>query len=93
MESELKDRLVHQATQARERAYAPYSKFKVGAAVLGASGKIHTGCNVENAVYGATLCAERTAIAKAVSEGEEAVVAVAVVADSPVALHAAPVVK
>ena len=62
--------LVGQAIQARERAYAPYSRFPVGAALLTASGKTFMGCNVENASTGLTVCAERVAIWKAISEGE-----------------------
>ena len=62
--------LVAMAIEARERAYAPYSRFKVGAALLTTSGHVHTGCNIENVAYGPTVCAERTAIFKAVSEGE-----------------------
>ena len=64
------DELVRAAREARERAYVPYSGFRAGAAVLGRSGRIFTGCNVENASYGATICAERTAFVKAISEGE-----------------------
>ena len=71
------------AREARERAHAPYSKFKVGAALRSSAGEIVTGCNVENASYGLTLCAERVAVFKAVSEGILAFDAVAVVADSP----------
>ncbi len=70
--------LVRQALAARERAYAPYSGYAVGAAVLAGSGRIYTGCNVENAVYPLTTCAERTAVVKAVSEGERELVALAV---------------
>lgn len=73
--------LVEQAVAARRLAYAPYSKFPVGAALRTASGKVYTGCNVENASYGLTVCAERVAILKAVSEGETAFVALAVVTD------------
>ena len=67
------------AAQARQRAYAPYSHYAVGAALLAASGRAYTGCNVENAVYSLTLCAERVALFKAVSEGEHRFVAIAVV--------------
>lgn len=71
--------LVEQAQAAREHAYAPYSSYRVGAALLAASGQVYTGCNVENAVYSETICAERTAVAKAVSEGERDFAAIAVV--------------
>lgn len=67
------------ATEAREFAYAPYSNHRVGAALLGKSGKVYTGCNVENAAYTPTNCAERTAFFKAVSEGEREFLAIAVV--------------
>ena len=77
-----KDELVKAATEVRERAYAPYSNFKVGAAVRTKEGKIYTGCNVESASYGLTVCAERVAIWKAVSEGEKEFEQVAVVADT-----------
>ncbi|MBU3157134.1 cytidine deaminase [Clostridium estertheticum] len=73
------EKLVSQALQARKNAYAPYSNFKVGAAVLTDDGKIFTGCNIENASYGATNCAERTAIFKAVSEGYTTIKAIAIV--------------
>ena len=76
-------RLIESARKSRKRAYAPYSKFKVGAAVLTENGKIYSACNVENASYGLTICAERAAIFKAVSEGETKIQAVAVVADGP----------
>ena len=76
--------LITTATTIRERAYAPYSKFKVGAALLGKSGRVYTGCNVENATYGDSVCAERTAILKAVSEGEREFDAIAVVTDNGV---------
>ena len=73
--------LVRAAVEARERAYAPYSRFRVGAAVLAASGRIFTGCNVENVSYGLTVCAERAAVWKAASEGEREIAAVAVVVE------------
>jgi cytidine deaminase len=73
------DRLVEAARLARQSAYAPYSRFAVGAAVLTRSGKVVTGCNIENASFGLTVCAERVAILKAVSEGETNFVALAVV--------------
>ena len=76
------DRLVAAARRAREFAVAPYSKFKVGAALLTASGAIVTGCNVENASYGLTVCAERVALLKALSEGLREFVMIAVVADT-----------
>ena len=75
-------KLVEAALEVREKAYAPFSNFKVGAAVLTKSGKIYTGCNVESASYGLTVCAERIAIWKAVSEGEREFVRVSVVADT-----------
>ena len=71
--------LIAAAIAAREHAYVPYSNYKVGAAVLTEHGHIFTGCNVENAVYPLTLCAERVAITKAISEGAHAITAVAVV--------------
>ena len=67
---------------ARDRAHAPFSKFKVGAALETADGAIITGCNVENATYGLTICAERVAMFKAISEGHRAFVRIAVVADT-----------
>jgi cytidine deaminase len=76
--------LIAAAGSAREHAYAPFSNFRVGAAVRAKSGRIFTGCNVENATYGLTLCAERVAVFKAISEGERGFDAVAVVADTDV---------
>ena len=74
--------LLNIARQAAENAYVPYSKFKVGAALECADGKVYTGCNVENAALGCTICAERTAVCKAVSEGSRDFVRSAVWADS-----------
>lgn len=76
------DELIAAATKAREKAYAPYSHFHVGAAVLMSSGHIFTGCNVENVSYGLSICAERVAIAGAVASGEREIVALAVVTES-----------
>lgn len=73
------DELVDLAAQARERAYAPYSHYAVGAALLSKSGKVYTACNIENAVYSLTICAERAAVFKALSEGEDEFEAIAVV--------------
>ncbi len=73
------ENLIAQARVARKNAYVPYSHYKVGAAVLTKSGKVYTGCNVENAAYPSGLCAERVAIFKAASEGEREMVALAVV--------------
>lgn len=75
--------LVAEAQAARLNAYAPYSKYHVGAAVLSASGRIYRGCNVENASYGLTICAERTALAQMVAAGERDLVAIAVVTEGP----------
>ena len=74
-----KEQLCEIAWEAREKAYAPYSQFMVGAAVLGEDGNIYTGCNIENASYGMTVCAERTALFKMVSSGCRRFVALAVV--------------
>jgi len=75
--------LTRLARAARRHAFAPYSKFRVGAALQFRDGSIVTGCNIENATYGLTICAERVAIFKAMSEGERDFAALAVVADSP----------
>jgi cytidine deaminase len=76
------DALILAAKQARENAHAPFSDFRVGAAIRAKSGRVYTGCNVESASYGLTCCAERTAIFKAVSEGERGFEAIAVVTDT-----------
>ncbi|SCX93721.1 cytidine deaminase [Alkaliphilus peptidifermentans] len=73
--------LLKKAIEARDFAYVPYSKFPVGAAVLTKSGKIYKGCNIECASYGGTNCAERTAIFKAISEGDKDIEAIAVIGD------------
>ena len=74
--------LIALATEARQKAYAPYSQYLVGAALLAASGKVYTGANVENASYGLAICAERTAAVKAVSDGERDFAAIAVVTEN-----------
>ena len=74
--------LIEIAKKAREKAHAPFSNFKVGAAVRTKNGKIFTGCNIENASYSLTICAERVAIFKAMSEGESEFEEIAVVADT-----------
>ncbi len=76
------DALIAAAAQSRENAHAAYSNFRVGAALRATSGRIFGGCNVENATYGLTICAERVAIFKAISEGERGFDAIAVVADT-----------
>jgi cytidine deaminase len=77
-----REALVARAIEAREMAYAPYSNYRVGAALLGKSGRIYTGGNVENAVYPLVICAERAAVVKAVSEGEREFVALAVATEN-----------
>jgi cytidine deaminase len=76
------DPVVEGALAARQNAHAPFSRFKVGAAIEDAAGRIHTGCNVENATFGLTVCAERVALFKAISEGARRLRRVAVAADT-----------
>jgi cytidine deaminase len=80
----MNDALVAAALAARAHAFAPYSKFKVGAAIEDAGGRIHSGCNIENATYGLTVCAERVALFKAISEGVRQFRRAAVAADTDV---------
>lgn len=75
------EELVALARKAKEFAYVPYSHFRVGAAVLTAEGEVFTGCNIENASYGGTVCAERTALFKAISEGKTRIAKIAVIGD------------
>jgi cytidine deaminase len=75
-------KLIEQAHAARDKAYAPYSKFPVGAALLTATGRVFTGCNVENLSFGLTICAERNAVFAAVAAGERKFTRIAIVADS-----------
>jgi cytidine deaminase len=77
----MKKELIEEAKKAREKAYAPYSNFKVGAAILTKSGKIFTGVNIENSSYGASICAERVAVFNAINSGDSEIVEVAVVTD------------
>ncbi|CAN7317600.1 cytidine deaminase [Rossellomorea sp. LjRoot5] len=76
------EQLIQEAKLAREKAYVPYSKFKVGAALLSKDGKVYHGCNIENAAYSMCNCAERTALFKAYSEGDTDYSMIAVVADT-----------
>ncbi len=76
------DHLIAIAKQSRENAHAPYSNFRVGSALRATSGRVFGGCNVENATYGLSVCAERTAIFKAISEGERSFDAISVVTDT-----------
>ncbi len=78
----VRKKLLEMAKKARENAYAPYSNFKVGAAIITEDGKVFTGANVENASYGLSICAERVALFKAVSEGYRKFKAIAIVADT-----------
>ena len=82
MEKKLAKELIKAAMEARKMAYAPYSHYMVGAALLTKENKIYTGCNIENAAYGPSNCAERTAFFKAVSEGEREFTAIAIVGGS-----------
>ena len=75
--------LIEKAKEASRKAYAPYSNYKVGAVLLTKSGKVYTGCNIENSSYGLTNCAERTAVFKAVSEGDMEFEEMVIYADSP----------
>jgi cytidine deaminase len=83
MDETVRQNLLDQARRAREHAYAPYSNFTVGAAVLTAAGEIFSGCNIENASLGATICAERVAILTAVAAGARDLTVLAVIADTP----------
>jgi cytidine deaminase len=78
MDAELRIELLTHARAAAGHAYVPYSEFPVGAAALANDGSIHTGCNIENASYGLTICAERTAVSSAISKGHRQIVAIAV---------------
>jgi len=82
-----RDELLSAAREALANAHAPYSGLRVGAALLGKSGRTYTGCNIENASYGLTICAERVALFRAVAEGETAFQALAVANDSPQAVY------
>lgn len=77
-----KEQLIEKALEMRSKAYVPYSKFPVGAALLTKSGKVYTGCNIENAAYPVSLCAERVAIFKAIADGETEFEEIAVAADT-----------
>ena len=77
----LQQKLIRKARLARRQARAQYSKFRVGAALLGKSGRVYSGCNIESSSYSLTICAERTALFKAISEGEKKFKAIAIVAD------------
>ena len=81
MNKEQEIMLIQEAILARQNSYSPYSNFAVGAALLCKDGKVYTGCNIENGAYPSSICAERVAIFKAVSEGEKDFVGIAIVAD------------
>ncbi len=83
MEDELTEALIESARAVRDKAYAPHSGFRVGAAVLSASGQIYVGCNIENASFGATLCAERAAIAQMIASGDKELVSVVIYVEAP----------
>ncbi|KAF8075288.1 cytidine deaminase [Lyophyllum atratum] len=83
---ENREALIHGALEAKKGSYSPYSKFPVGAALLSADGTLVKGANIENASYGGTICAERTAIVKAVSEGKRSFIGLAVATDVPAAI-------
>ena len=78
MDTKTAQELVNQAIEAREKAYAPYSKFKVGAAILTKNGTVFPGCNIENASYGATICAERAAVCNMIVNGGRDPIAIAI---------------
>jgi cytidine deaminase len=82
LEDEMVEALIESARAVRDHAYAPYSKFRVGAAIISESGNIHVGCNVESATYGATICAERAAICRMIASGDRGIVTVAVFVDA-----------
>lgn len=82
MDNGMNLKLVELAKEAMKNSYSPYSKFRVGAALLTSSGNIYTGCNVENASYGASICAERTAAVKAVSSGDTSFSKIAIVSSA-----------
>ena len=79
MDQKKREKLLGEAIKARDNAYTPYSHFRVGAALMTKEGKVYRGCNIENAAYGSTMCAERTAFFKALSEGERQFEAIAIV--------------
>ena len=81
LEPEIKVTMIKMALEARKNSYSPYSHFQVGACLLTKEGRLYTGCNIENAAYGPTSCAERTAFFKAVSEGERDFAGIAIVGD------------